>query len=84
MGKKVVSLISRLSDLLNGLDIRGRAMLGLFTLTIIGLCIWATLTANDIPSGVLTAYGTAVGCFAFNRTFEKRADVVPKGGKAEC
>jgi hypothetical protein len=83
MGKKAIDFVSRAVHAFNLFDLRGRAILGLFSLTIIGLSIWATLTMNDIPGGVLTAYGTAVGCFAFNRTFEAKP-AATKGVKAEC
>lgn len=71
MGKKIVTFVSRVTTAFNAFDIRGRAMVGLFTLVMVILCIYVTLTGKDIPGGVLTAYGTVIAGITVNRTFER-------------
>lgn len=83
MGKKVISFASQVVQAFNVFDLKGRAIVGLFTLVVIGLSIWATLTGNDLPGGVLTAYGTVIAGLTVNKTFETKP-VATKGVKAEC
>lgn len=83
MGAKVVTFVSSVAHAFNVFDIKGRAIVGLFTLTIIALSVWATLTGSDLPSGVLTAYGTVIAGLTVNKTFETKP-AAPKGVKAEC
>lgn len=83
MGKKAIDFVSRVVHVFNAFDIKGRAIVGLFTLVVIGLSIWATLTGNDLPGGVLTAYGTVIAGLTVNKTFEAKP-AATKGVKAEC
>ena len=78
MSKKIVSFISKLSDLLNGIDIKGRAIVGLFTLVMVCLSVYCTLTGKDIPGGVLTAYGTVIAGLTVNKSVE-----AARGGKID-
>lgn len=52
------------------LRIRGQAMAGLFTLVIIGLSVYVTVTKSDIPGGVQAVYLTFVGAYGMNKTVE--------------
>lgn len=83
MGKKAISFVSQVVHAFNVFDLKGRAIVGLFTLVIIGLSIWATISGHDLPGGVLTAYGTVIAGLTVNKTFEKKP-ATPKGVKAEC
>ena len=49
-------------------NLKGGSIVGLYTLAIIALSCWATLTGKDIPSGVVTSYGLVIGAYAANKT----------------
>jgi hypothetical protein len=78
MGKKTVEFVSRVADAFEVFNIRGQAIVGLFTLTIIGLSVYATVCGKDLPGGVVAAYGAVIAGLTVNTTF-KTPQRVPRG-----
>lgn len=70
MVKKTGNLVSRFVRGLNCFDLKGRSVAGIFSLVMIILCIYVTLTGSDIPNGVLMAYGAMIGGLTVGKTAE--------------
>lgn len=80
MGKKIITFVSRVAGAFDVFNLRGQAIVGLYTLVVIGLSIYATITGKDIPSGVVMTYGSVIAGLTVNTTFKAPQGVV-KGEK---
>lgn len=56
--------MNKLWDLFN---IKGGSIMGLFSLCIIALSCYVTITGKPLDTGVVGAYGVAVGAFAYSK-----------------
>jgi hypothetical protein len=70
MGKKIITFVSRVSGAFDVFNLKGQAIVGLFTLVVIGLSIYVTITGKDIPGGVVMAYGSVITGLVVNTTFK--------------
>lgn len=55
-------------------NLKGGSIVGLYTLCMISLSCWVTVSGMDLPSGVVTAYGLVIGAYAANKTISKIKD----------
>jgi TRAP-type C4-dicarboxylate transport system permease large subunit len=61
--------MNKVWDLFN---IKGGSIMGLFTLCMISLIIYVTLTQKTLDSGVVAAYSITVGAFAYSKKGVKK------------
>lgn len=64
--------MSKFWDLFN---IRGGSIMGLFSLCIIALSCYVTIKQKPLDTGVVGAYGVAVGAFAYSKKGKKNVSV---------
>lgn len=61
-------MLLKLNQLLQGFDLKGGIILGIWSLTMITLSAWTTYRQLDIPDGVVTSYGYALAAFAASKS----------------
>jgi uncharacterized membrane protein AbrB (regulator of aidB expression) len=61
---------SSLISLFEVADIPGGAILGLFSLAMLGICVASFVMQREIPQGVLSVYQWVLGAFAASKTLK--------------
>lgn len=71
-------MVNYLKTLISQFDLPGGAVLGLYTLCILGLSFYCVIYGKDIPNGVVSCYEMTVLGFAASKGAVKIADTMQR------